>query len=241
MVTMDAEALVTLEGVSNPAYDGLQTGVFPLSLVKGSVQDVERLWIWSKDNGYINGLYEASSERLHWIRPDAGIHAVESKLETRRFSFDTPFDLKEIKGADIWLAELSDEVSIELLFRPDEWRAWIPWKTALLKPTTQGESVNGPQEVVRQDRARLEFGEPPNVPCLGRKQLANRCFHIQCLIKWSGHLRIDQFRVHGYKTDETMTCDENDTVSILRTTDDRQYDYEYEMGNSGEGSWQRTT
>jgi len=241
LVTLDFDPVSTITQSGNPAFDGLHTGPFPTSIVTGSLDGLDNLWVWSKDNGYINRLYRLQEESHDWLRLDAFDKQIESKIVTRQMDFGNELTLKLICGLDVWVADIRGDVTVKAYWRPDGTKEWIEWKTpVLLRGTMEAPatSSNGPAEVFTQDRIAIRFGEMSNQYCPPGRGRDTEGFYIaQVMLVWTGHMELVRIRAFAKRANEDLGGCTEDEVSALPRTGTRHYTYSYEL-TPGDGSWQ---
>lgn len=111
-------------------FDGVWTGVDTLQLVTGVTRRLPRCFVFAYDTeANSNLLWENYPWALFDFPLGASSRKIKCAVETRSFDFNTPFNIKKLERADLWIAELSGETMVNAYWRPDENPCWFPWTT----------------------------------------------------------------------------------------------------------------
>lgn len=115
---------------SSSVFDGVWTGVDALQMVTGVTRRLPRCFIFSYDTeSNSNLLWENYPWALFDFPLGASSRRIKCAIETRSFSFDSPFNIKKLERGDLWIAELSGDTLVNAYWRPDENPCWFPWHT----------------------------------------------------------------------------------------------------------------
>lgn len=205
-----------ISGLANnqdaPAWDGLWTGVSPTEIVVGRIGDGrERCFIFSHDSADTkNRLYELQRDggsAEHFGFDNRGTTAVAASIESRAFTFLTPFNEKPLCGGDIWVTGLTAQVPVDVRYRPDAYPCWVTWTTMTECADndtcgTAGECV-GLLTAQPQYRSRLSFPTPRDTDANPvTHELLTLGSSFQVRLAWEGPLRLKLLRVHARKINE---------------------------------------
>jgi len=212
MVVCDFDILSSFGTRNKPAWDGTWTlpNVKFTQVVTGVFNGEKRAFIFGVDQTTNkNTIYELSLDD-----GDDFSGPVQWTLITRAFDFSksgsgsSVFNESEVYDADIWLSEMSSvDTPISIFYKPDNYASWIQWKTYSSKFGLIGfpqSTTPGAVPTATEGFApRVSFGKPSY---RGDFQNTNRSlrrgYQFQVMIQGSGHVRIDQFRIHAQKTVE---------------------------------------
>jgi hypothetical protein len=127
---------------------------------------------------------------------------IQSWLETRLMNFSDPFQLKRLIMVDLNLDKITDNVTMKVYWRPDQYPLWSLWTTFNLCANVSqcgfvgcvaGQAVMWKTEF-KQYGARIRLPRPPELV----NQILNIPMEIgnefQFRIEWTGGVRIRRFR-----------------------------------------------
>lgn len=126
LAVMDFFLISSLGQRSQPAWDGMWTGLDILQLVKGERNKTERCFAFALVDDEIQlrenlpkSLYDqpfgSPTERIRW------------GFETRLFDYGSPNTLKSLERTDIAPSSIQGEVDFSVQFRSDENPCWLDW------------------------------------------------------------------------------------------------------------------
>ena len=196
MVVLELDNISKLGQTGQPAWAGLWTGARPMQLLEND----DRLFMWAKE-GERNQLYE--------VRPDLTldlIHGreryIRSRIYTRQYVFENPFQNKEIHSMDVNINELEGDLKLDVKYRNSEtpefqdWRTFehvAPYRTCGIP---EGDILNG---FGRQGFSQLVLGDPDpsNQNCNPVTRLLSKCFRkLQLMITITArHWELQEFRI----------------------------------------------
>lgn len=122
---------------------------------------------------------------------------IQSKLWTRSFTHDGPFNLKELSLGEMWVEDVIGTVNWSVKFRPDQYACMLDWKSGSVCGEYQ---VCGEQCTTLLNRhptykPRIKFGAPTTPQCnqiTGLNSILG--FEFQWLVEWEGHWKIRGIR-----------------------------------------------
>jgi hypothetical protein len=109
-------------------WNGLWTGVRPSQLLSANINKEQRGFVFSYDKDNANRLYEVTNSRTADYGPN-GTSQIDSFFITGKYNFGGSratniFLRKRITGGEMWLSEISGEVTSSVKFRADSNPCW---------------------------------------------------------------------------------------------------------------------
>lgn len=190
-----------------PVYDGEWNGLQICKLVENVFEGQRRCYAITCDPDGKNCLYEIPIFAYdNEIKPSRNssvvIEPTKSYIETRRFSFETPYDVKELMRADVGFTDVYGGVSWDLEYSPDFLNLFYPVQTKEI-PNEQETLV-----LTTQSPPDLPFGfktsrtvKPTSVCVDLSKRLSNFGYMFQGKISWEGYGKLVLFRLHASRKD----------------------------------------
>ena len=203
ILALNFENISSITETSNPAYDGLWTGINPWGLVTGEVEGYDRCFAFCRNVDGSNSLWEITSR----FGEDDESSPIQAFIETRSFTFDKPAIWKSLDGFEMWIDELRGSVDFDIKYRPDQYPCWFDWATRNECATLADcNALNefGCQEGTTyrpQYRPRMAFGLPEAecIDSLGIK--SDRGYEFQTRIQWTGNIRLKAFLLYANQQD----------------------------------------
>lgn len=221
-VVMNLDSVSDLRQKLPPCWEGAFTGVQILQFVKGSINQRERGFAFVLNNGVIE-LWEIMPDGTSYYDQYTAIAngqtsiiraAIQGFIHTRRDNFGDSSLLKQLHTAELFIDEIVDQVSIKILFRPDEYPSWFTWTTLEFCASvsqcsiTQGggnTSCQVWQAGKNQYASRVMLVTPTETCNVLTNQPANWGYEFQFRLEITGHCRIRKFRPKAYiKTDKQV-------------------------------------
>lgn len=124
IIPMDFVPINSFNRQAEPNWEGVYDGLDILQLFVGDFGGLERAFavVLSRDGSNINLWEFFENERF-----ENGDQRVQWQIEFPSFNWGSPFDLKELVSAELWIDRLFGTVNFEIDFRPDGQTCWIPW------------------------------------------------------------------------------------------------------------------
>lgn len=204
IIALNFDNISTINEKSTPSYDGLWTGIHPYGFCSGDIEGKQRCFSFCKfDSG--NELYEITTE----YGDDNDTQRIESFIETRSFTFKSPFKLKQLEDVEIYADEISGEVNFNLMYRPNQYPCWTDYKSwsecaAKADCSTMG-SIDGIchpltfQEI--QYRPRMVLGKPQFATDPVLKSSLSIAYEFGLRLQWTGQARIRGILLAGSERD----------------------------------------
>ena len=190
-----------------PVFEGEWNGLQFCKLVEGIFDGQRKCYAITCDSDGKNCLYEIPIFAFYnEIKPsrtaDVVSQPTQCAVETRRFSFQTPFDIKELMRADVGFTDVYGGVTWDLEYSPDFLNLFYP---------VQAKDIPNEQEtliLITQAPPNLPFGfktsrtVKPSSVCVGvTNRLSNFGYMFQGKITWEGWGKLVLFRLHASRKD----------------------------------------
>lgn len=190
-----------------PAWEGSWTGLKVLKLVEMDYGGRDRLFAFVLNDEYHIELWElTTSERF-----DNEVNRITMAIETPRYDFGNPFELKDLDHMELWVSRLAGNVEFTVQWKPDNYPCWIDWRSwTLCAPKSTCDDPNPPegcfmfQDYREQFRTRLVVGQPPDTCDPISHRPFRRFYEAQFRIQVHGHATINQMRVFANEHKEAQ-------------------------------------
>ena len=192
-----------------PVYEGEWTGLQICKLVEGIFDGERRCYAFTCDPDGKNCLYEITlAEQIDQIKPsragDVEDKSIDCFVETKRFSFGNPFEVKELMRADVGFTNAYNTLNWTLDYSPDFFSEFYDVQSVALE-TPQSTAV-----LTAVAPPNLSFGyqtvrtvKPESVCVSGTKRLSNFAYMFQGRVSWTGQAKLVLFRLHASKKDNS--------------------------------------
>ena len=190
-----------------PAFDGEWNGLQICKMVEGIFDGQRKCFAITCDSDGKNCLYEiplfAYNDEIKPSRTaDVVTTPINCSLESRRFSFQSPFDVKELMRADVGFTDVYGGVTWNLSYSPDFLNLFYAVQTKSI-PNEQETPV-----LTTQAPPNLPFGfktsrtVKPTSTCVDiSNRLSNFGYMFQGKITWQGWGKLVLFRLHASRKD----------------------------------------
>jgi len=207
ILSLDFDVLSAFGQATRPAWDGHWSGLRTLQLVAGKFKGRQRAFALALDEDDKTALYEITKDET-----DDASGPITSEVAFRSFNFDAPFNEKNLYGADVWLDEIRESVSMEMSFRPDSMQTYLPWKT--FKPIVPsgvcGEITCGGVPTIQEGFSpRVRVPKPANACDDQTNREIRRGYEFQPKLRWTGHTAIRRLRLQALQVEEDPTANCN--------------------------------
>lgn len=217
-VALDFDLVSGMREKLPPAWDGrwvLTDKVLQLVTVQNI--DGIRAFVIGLDENDVISIWDITRDA--WT--DDG-NEIEWELVTKSYPFEKPLAMKLLKTAEMWMSELSGDVSIDAFYRPDVRQCWSPWArweqnfdVCRLAPNR---AVGCKPAIFPKPpiKTRLALPEPEpdtTVQCDGQTHPSTNGYEFQVKLKLTGHLKMRRLRILA---DEQF---ENEFGTIATTCD----------------------
>ena len=198
LVVVDFDLISSMGQRSDPAWDGLWTGVRILQIVKGRFSSGERCFAFVLNADNEIELWEISKTD----RFDNGTGRIQWFIETPSYGFNTPYELKRLSTGDLFVDRLAGQVDFDIKFKPNQHPAWIAWDTwnECAKFEDCGDDTARcpvPREYREQYRSKKRFVTPTDDCDPLTSTPYRNGYEFQSLITVTGYARIKQMRLHA--------------------------------------------
>jgi len=190
-----------------PVFDGEWNGFQICKLVEGTFDNSRRCFAITCDSDGKNCLYEVTlADYADEIKPsrNAGVVTtpIECSVETKRFSFGTPFDIKTLMRADVGFTDVYGDVTWNLKYSPDFVNLFysIQEKTIPNEQETPVLTTQSPPDLPYGFRTVRTV--KPEYVCLDlTNRLSNVGYMFQAKLYWEGQAKLALFRLHASRKD----------------------------------------
>lgn len=248
LVALDFNNISSLTTRSQPAYDGLWTGLPILQLVKGKFAGVERCFIFALDASDSITLYELGTDDAGWFDSDGTNDVgIASWLETSSlFGRESDSDrvtqpLKKLITGDLFLEGLvgpttanpstTGRVTFTVQFRSDQYPCWQDWHTFnLCAPACYTpEGCSQPLTVREQYATFQRLPEAPDVCNTTQGRQHRQGYLFQLKLSWTGHAAWQRVNVWATPVPATrnVLCSDG-TCEVLTCCEDSLFTYSIE-------------
>lgn len=205
LLALDFDVLSTFGQATKPAWDGHWTQVRTQQLIEGSFQGIHRAYSLglSLTNDPLSGapyfvVVEITKDGIR----DGVDTPIPWELVTKSFDFQSPYNEKELFGADLWIDDVQDPITISMEYRPDQhpiWTAWQELPEIDAVGTAQAITPGGVPTLLHNFFPRRTIIKPENdvdnEEFTGRSM--RRGFEFQARIRGSGHCTLRKLRMHA--------------------------------------------
>lgn len=210
LAVLNFDLVSSIQGKSLPAWDGAWSGLDVLQLTKGNEGRIEKGFAWVANDTCLelweikrskDGKYDQTVEYVDNAAVITRV-PIQSSMETRQMDFESRFNLKELRMADLFIDQIVDNVTVTIKWRPDEYPAWVTWATISFCANVSQCSMQASEGVVctiwkpraAQYAARIRLPKPPE-DCNDIAGITlDRGYEFQFRIEWTGSLRYARFR-----------------------------------------------
>ena len=223
---------------SNPAYDGLWTGLHILKLVKATLAGFERCFAFALDCDGNIGLWELMRDEVGYFDFDGTqTVGIESSFETRSMGWiDNGNALKRLLCADLYLDRVAgnDTVDLNFKYRSDEDTLWKDWHSfQLCAPIQDCTTSDCPtfQNVQEQYRTYIRLPDPRDNPCSPVTKRSPRTgYEFQTRMWWKGFLQLNRLHEWAQPMNDSVVkgCPTSENCVLVKGCDLPWFDYSIE-------------
>lgn len=236
MIVLNFDLISSLAGKTAPAWEGVWTGITPTVLATGIFDAEERFLALCHDEDGINRLYEIRKEASY----DIDTNPIPAVIQTKAFSFESPYNRKELIGGDIWLTEIYGPTTFVIKWRPAGYPEWTTWHTFTVCGEQGGAACSTGECVVLavtpRARSRIILPRPPKA-CASDGTNAELAFGyaFEFRIEWEGRATISRFRAHANRLVEEAlgVCDSENVCGSVSVCPDNDFEYNLALETIG--------
>jgi len=199
IVALDFDQISDTEGVggdARPVWEGLWTGLKIMQVIVGEFNKIKRCFAvtWSDDEASFM-IWELTKDAL-WDEDDTPI---KMELETPEYGFGSPADRKELKGAKLWLRDVSGAVALTAKYTPDGYPTWQTWDSLNLCAEVESCGTDGcyPTPKMPQVRNPIVLPEPAPTCLLGQALPSNVAYSFSARLEITGQATVAQMRLEA--------------------------------------------
>jgi hypothetical protein len=206
LMPLNFDLISTLAEKKPPAWEGAVVGLDFLRLLKCDYGGRQRAFTFAREGA--NGI--ALWEVTNFLQEDENVTGnlrVSFVFETPSFTWNDPFQLKELDTLELWLDELYGQVEFTVEFRPDQhpcWEYWHKWTDCAPRNECEDPGVvlscDYPQQRYKQQyRATVVLPKPPRFCENSQHRPIDHGYSFQFRITIKGHVRIRGLMVHAFE------------------------------------------
>ena len=185
------------------------TGLQVCKFVEGVFKNRKRCYALTCDSDGKNSLYELTLDDKYDLIKKAGTQDIEKKnidcsVETRRFSFGDPFNVKELMRADVGFSDIQGPINWSLTYSPDFIPNFYGIQNMSIQNQQSTESLVTPSPPTLFSGYKLVRTVKPESICVGdTKRLSNFAYLFQNKISWTGQAKLILFKLHASRKDNS--------------------------------------
>lgn len=209
LLSLDFDVLSSFGQSTRPAWDGHWTvpDLKIFQLIEGAFDGKHKAFMFALSEPLgtlLNFIYEITKDSSddYYSPLEPNPQPIECELTTRSFDFESPFNEKELWGADTWVDAVKTPVAISLEYRPDQHPDWTAWQTLpAISPvgTAQAITPGGVPTLMPNLFPRRTIEKPANdvdgSAFTGRNM--RRGYEFQTRLSWTGSCALRKLRLHA--------------------------------------------
>lgn len=223
VVAVNFDSLSTMRGKQPPIWEGPQSGLKFLQVLRGRIAGKERCFafalnedadnlieLWEflpEGSGYYDTYVTVSGINSTLVRTP-----IQSVLESRRYNYN---QLVQLRMAEIFIDEIVDEITLVIKFRPDEYPGWITWATIHLCASVSQCTIPTPAPFncvvfrpnARTYAARILLPEPSEACNTISGMSLNKGYSFQFRFEGTGSFQLRMFKPHVRFLSDSMTAE----------------------------------
>ncbi len=232
VAVLDFDLVSSMKQRSQPAWEGIWTGINVIQLLQGNFDGVSRCFAFALSADNKIELWELS-KNAQFDSVGTAQKRIVWEVEGASYPFGDPFGLKQLNGGDITVDRMAGEVDITISFRPDQHPFWTLWQTMSLCATDRKCDLSRceqPLDYKLQYRPKLRLLQPPDDCNEVLGVPIRNGYEFQPRIQIQGYCRIKQFRMKALVQDEipTAECLPPESCKALTGCDESPFSYQSE-------------
>jgi hypothetical protein len=198
IIALNFDNIASVGESSNPAYDGLWTGIQPYYLTQGRFNGQHRAFALARGSEGQTELWEISKEDKF----DNGDVAIKSFIETPCYAFTNPILYKKLVGAELWVDGLEETVNFDVKYRPDQYPCWVDWHSwSICAPMrfcdTDFANCTMFADSLPQYRSKMQLPSPGETCDPLLKRAFRNAHMFQVRLAWEGPATFKQLRLYA--------------------------------------------
>ena len=210
LLPLDFDTISTLDEREPPAWEGHWEGLDILKTWTGDFGGRDRAFalVVSRQDSSLD-VYEISDFARFDSNDFGPDERIEWYAEFPAMTWGMEFELKKLRGGEIWIDRVFGTVDMTVQYRPDAQTCWIDWF-----PTSFCSAKNCLEDVNTPCAYPVDFGEgykfpitlpePPAVCQPGQKRPSNIGYQFQMRVNMKGFCRIRAFILYAEKKDKSI-------------------------------------
>lgn len=240
LIALDFNNISSITSRSQPAYDGLWTGINILRLVTGEFDGVERCFAFALDADDKICLYEVLPTSTMVDMDYNGEDEVPTEawfISNAQFGRliappQIRLPLKKLVTTELFFSQLAgNPVEFDVKYRSDYYPFWVDWKTfSICAPSTECPSgCVQPEDVQRQYATYVRLPEPSDECNEQTKRRMRTGYQFQLRIQWTGYAQMDRAVSWAIPIPETIpSCPTTTECLTLRGCSENYFTYSIE-------------
>lgn len=211
ILPLNFDLISTLGETLPPAWEGVSEGLDFLKILKGDFGGRERAFAFVRSRQAPNNieLWELTTDQLE-DENSFGDSRIVWTFETPAFTWESPFQLKQLDTVELWVDRLYGTVDFVVQFRPDQhpcWEYWHKWQICNPRNNCEDPGVllpcDYPQQIYKPSyRATMVLPTPPSLCQVQNARPINFGYSFQFRVWVKGQCRIRGLLVHAFERDK---------------------------------------
>lgn len=222
LISLDYAPLSTMDGKSQPAYNGQWNGLNFVKLVGGEFLGKNRAFALTTDDEGNNELWEFGADNGYGGRADlvrvctdgtADVpveNPIKCFVEYPLRNFGQSRSRKRLERCDVWLSSVDGPVDLTVYWRADNSKKWLQWDEAATCAKTTDASTSTPhvwKNLLPQERPQFKTFTIPDSVNDNIKYANSVGFEFQIRLVWTGRCRIHRMMTYGTQLDDPDYAD----------------------------------
>jgi hypothetical protein len=208
LAVLDFDILSRMSGKEPPCWEGIWTGLNVLQLVSGNFDGEDKCYAFALNGAGQIELWELT----HDAKFDGDSDRITWSIEGRSFDFQSPWNLKRLESADLFVDNVVGQVGFNVDYRPDQnpkWQDWHDW-TETAKYQVEESEVDpdyGPPLYREQYRSKMRLPSPQETGMQAHERPLKVFYELQPRIEITGQCRLKQMRLNAMQVQDTVRGD----------------------------------
>lgn len=197
-----------------PCWDGLWAGPDILAVRTIQSEGVDHLYAAVLAPEDLNGvrriqLWEMTRDTFKDVDASGNVTRISRVQESPRLDFQNRLEQKLLEGCEVWADQIKGTVDFTLLYRPDEYPCWFPWKHWQICAKDERCSTDAVSGCVNdlnlkeQYRARMSGLRPPDNTISSTGTPSRLGFSFQVRLEVIGEAEVTAIKILATRIPET--------------------------------------